>query len=379
MSKYASKEFRVGDYWLSQRGNSPAWCRTWFNTATRQTQRVSLGTADFEQAKKALAEWFIQNHRPQNASLQTTTLADVLGAYYKAHGEKLRSAEMARIGGNIWLDFWADKSLAEVAKAAEQERFVEWLYGRGASKGYVSRILSVGRAAINRAYKRGEIERTIHVLDVSVGEVDPKGRPLAKEEVHGLLNACGDRQQHIRLFIVLMLGTLARPDAIRELTYEQIDFVNGLVHLNPKGRVQTKKYRPTVKLPDTLRGLLDPKGSGYVVKWAGEQVKSIKTAWREIRDKAGLDKSVNPYSLRHTMARHLRAAGVPPWEVAAQLGHKAAGYSITERYASHSPDYLQKAVQAIDEYLACVLRVSDAQKMVDVTGIEPVTPPMSRE
>ena len=36
-------------------------------------------------------------------------------------------------------------------------------------------------------------------------------------------------------------------------TYSQIDLTNNLIHLNPTGRQQNKKYRPTVRLPQQLR------------------------------------------------------------------------------------------------------------------------------
>ncbi|MEL6979102.1 MAG: hypothetical protein AAGM38_10530 [Pseudomonadota bacterium] len=68
------------------------------------------------------------------------------------------------------------------------------------------------------------------------------------------------------------------------------------------------------------------------------------------------------YSFRRTVARHLRAQGVQAWEVAAQLGHKTAG--VTDRYAPFSPDYLARALAAIDAFLAEAareLRVREAE------------------
>lgn len=50
------------------------------------------------------------------------------------------------------------------------------------------------------------------------------------------------------------------------------------------------------------------------------------------------------------MAVGLRKRGVPPWEVSGMLGHRASGYRTTEIYAKSDPDYLGKAVVAIDDY-----------------------------
>ena len=67
-----------------------------------------------------------------------------------------------------------------------------------------------------------------------------------------------------------------------------------------------------------------------------------------MREAAGLDGDVNPYSIRHTVARWMRQNGVPAWEVAAQLGHKSRDYRTTELYAAFDPSYLSNAVRAID-------------------------------
>ena len=66
--------------------------------------------------------------------------------------------------------------------------------------------------------------------------------------------------------------------------------------------------------------------------------------------RADLDAEVNPYSLRHTMARWLRKEGVPAWEVAAQLGHKQREFNTTEIYAPFDPSYLSASVQAVDRF-----------------------------
>ena len=162
-----------------------------------------------------------------------------------------------------------------------------------------------------------------------------------------------------------MIGTAARPQAVLDLTYEQIDFKRNIIDLNPKGREQTQKVRAVVKLPKTLKPILlaeQERGDcQHIVSFHGLPVKSTKTAWGKLRSQAKLDTRVLPYSIRRTMARFLRMQGVPAWEVAEQLGHRATGYRITELYTAHSPDYLEQSVVAIDAFfdqLACEMRVN---------------------
>ena len=82
---------RIGDYWLSQRGNSDNWCRTWFDAGTRQTRRASLGTDDLEEAKHALARWVTENVGTRNANPGDVPVATVFARYQAKHGQFVRS------------------------------------------------------------------------------------------------------------------------------------------------------------------------------------------------------------------------------------------------------------------------------------------------
>ena len=179
----------------------------------------------------------------------------------------------------------------------------------------IKRIVGVGRAAVNRAWKNGELASVPHFREVRVGEVPPKGRPLDIDEVATLFNAM--HASHLRLFCLLMLGTASRPDVLCKV--------------------------------------LQCAPEGYLVQFRGRPVKQIMTSWRNTRLLAGLDAAVQPYSLRHTMARWLRKSGVSAWEVVAQLGHKQREFSTTEMYAPFDPSYLTTSKTAIDAFMVEVV------------------------
>ncbi len=158
-----------------------------------------------------------------------------------------------------------------------------------------------------------------------------------------------------------MLATAARPDAVLDLTFEQCDIENRIINLNPTGREQTNKYRPTVRMPEHLVHFIEKKKQitlcTHIISYKQKPVNSIRSAWRLMRVEAGLDDQVQPYSLRHTMARWMRSQSVPAWEVSAQLGHKQPDMRTTEIYAPNDPMHLSKAAAAIDDFL-CQLRVN---------------------
>lgn len=155
----------------------------------------------------------------------------------------------------------------------------------------------------------------------------------------------------------LLLATGARNEAITSQTWPQIDFENGLVHLNPKGRKQTSKRRPTVPLVPFLREVLEPmdKTTPAVIMFRGQKVVHINKGIRAALRRAHMDWEVTACFYSHTVARWLRKEGVPPWETAMQLGHKVTGFSMTERYASWSPDYLEKSSAAIEKLLRAAI------------------------
>ena len=391
-------EFRIGKYFLGKRDNSPVWCACWFDNASRQTKRTSLGERDVQKAKIALAafvtrEGEIGEHRPEDM-----TLATALERYWYRKAKDLPSADQAKIASRLILDHFQTATVAELTLPA-QERFIEALRGRGYSGGYISRTLSVLRAALNHCHHHGELTSAPFVLDVQKGA--PRERVLSVEELARLWDAIED--DHLRWFVLVALNTAARPDAILDLTRFQIDLDRGLIDLNPSGRTQTKKFRPTVPITSTLRRWLPLATGDHLVNYRGRPVKSIKTTWRRMRERAGFNDEVISYTLRHTVATELRARGVPEWECSGILGHRH-GNSTTEIYAKYRPGYLGEAVRAIDKLMSEIDRCGEhrpisypkpeelrargvpallrsgsetLENVVGAAGIEPATPTMS--
>lgn len=90
------QRFQIGAYWLSQRPNSAAWCRTWLDAGNRQTRRASLGTDDVEQAKLALAEWVTLHGRRDREHPKDVPLGDVFVRYMRQHGKDTRGKVQQR-------------------------------------------------------------------------------------------------------------------------------------------------------------------------------------------------------------------------------------------------------------------------------------------
>lgn len=352
---------QIGDYWLSKRPGSQQWCRTWYDADTRQTKRASLGTDDFQAAKIALAEWVVRHAKLGKQTPQDTPLEQVLVRYWHRKGKELKSKEVTEIALAYWSEFFAGSVVSELDRPKQRE-FMAWLRARRTpplSDGYIKRIMGIGAAALNDAYKEGELASVPYVIPGE--DAPPRDRVLSLDESAGLWLA--SELPHERMMLALLYGTLGRTEALLELHKEYADFDRRLLAQNPPGRKQTKKYRPTVPICGFLLPWLESAPAGPLVAWRGKPIKSFKTAWRALRKRAWLGPDVVPKTVRHTMATELRAAGVPEAEIQGFLGHRAFG-GKTEVYAKYRPDYLGEATVAIDGYM-------DRVRASCVLGLEP--------
>ena len=75
--------------------------------------------------------------------------------------------------------------MSTVRDIAQQERFHEFLREQGMKGTTINRVLSVGKAAINRARKRGKIAAAPFVQMVKVNSlvIPPMGRAMSVEKI----------------------------------------------------------------------------------------------------------------------------------------------------------------------------------------------------
>lgn len=210
--------------------------------------------------------------------------------------------------------------------------------------GTIRKHLSILRAALRWAYKRGLVHKEPHIWLPPAPP--PRDRRLSREEFQRLEIAAGN-SNHLFLFLWLARYTAARAGALLGLRWAECDFERRVISLGGTGR---QKRRARVPMHPNLAFALviakEAAETDHVIEWAGKPVKSIKNAFRRAVKEAGLGKEVTPHVLRHTAASWMAEAGIPMAEIAAVLGHSDP--SITFRvYAKYSPDYLQKAVRAL--------------------------------
>ena len=211
------------------------------------------------------------------------------------------------------------------------------------------RVVGVGRTAMNRAWKRGEVRQVPFV------ELPPDGEPFehvaTRAHLVAILNA--DIPAHVWTYVLIRLCTGCRGDAALELQPFQVDWPTRTIRLNPPGRRQTNKRRPTVPLPHALAAHLTTlQGLQFYAGYQGRPTRSLKTTWRKMRARLALPVWFAPRVLRHTFGAEMRRRAVPGWDVSGQFGHTGQAEATTERYSPHFGERIREAVDAWMEDLA---------------------------
>ncbi len=176
-----------------------------------------------------------------------------------------------------------------------------------------------------------------------------RSRTLAADEIACLLSVSCPR---LRTFIQIAIATGARLSAICELTWDRVDFEQGIIDFNsPHPRADQRKRRAIVPISDRLQGILlarreETRGERVVGLGSG----FVGTLFRSARKQAGLGPDVTPHTLRHTAASHMIRQRIPLIEVSKMLGHSSV--RITEEVYIHVlPHDLRQAANALSNLI----------------------------
>lgn len=308
-----------------------SWYAVW--TEHGRTRRIALRTKDRAVAEQRLADLARQAAGP------LTSIADIYDAYLKEKAPSFASPERVPAAWKRLKPHFATLRPEHITRQLCRQ-YAKERRRAGAKDATILKELSTLRAIV-----RWQDPRTPAVFELP-SPPPPRDRYLTRQEYQKLLKAC--RAPHIRLFVLLAIGTAGRSTALLELTWDRVDFKRGLIQLG--GKIKGKKGRATVPMTETVRGelekALEAARTEYVIEYADRPVKQIRKAFKDACGRAGL-KDVSPHTLRHTAAVWMAESGVPMSEISAYLGH--ADSRITERvYVQYSPDYLRKAARALE-------------------------------
>jgi len=298
--------------------------------------RHSLGTSDRASAEAA-ARTFWQRRSLNGAA---HTVGEAVAAYLKEKAG-IASIKRAQVAWKASEPFWGKIPVARVDIKTSEDYRTRRAHCRAIT---VRNELAVIRAALNWAEKHKLIGKAPFI---QMPKLPPSTvSHISKVDFRKLLE--GASRPHIKLFMALAVATGARSNALLDLTWDRVDFDRGLIHLNPRDRVQTSKYRAVVTMNAQIREILAEAKNGamsdYVIEHGRGKVGSVKKGFGNACDRSGIQ--ATPHMLRHSAAVWMAEENIPMTQIAQFLGHTDS--RITERvYARFSPTFLSKAAESL--------------------------------
>ncbi len=317
----------------------------------RPTRRVSTRTDDLAHARRALIDYAHRRRLPSRPHASEVRVRDTLERYVRTGlaGKSRRDGEHSLQFLEAFLAEHAILTVHELTPAMIRE-YPTWRQdhariNRPLSTATVNKDLEVLRAALNAHRKEGLVAEVPHVT--LLPKPRPRERFLTPDEVERLLDQCCE--PHLFRFVMIALHTLQRPGAVLDLRCGQVDLFTRRIDFRPPGWIPSNKRRPVVPITATLVPVLEEaireSQSGHVIEHQGRPVGRLHKSFQRACQRAEL-KGVTPYTLRHTGATLLAAAGVPLWQISGMMGHSIT--RTTEVYAKHAPEFLKDAAAGIE-------------------------------
>lgn len=271
------------------------------------------------------------------------TVSDIWRAYIDHLGNRPNAKTLGYTGKAIlphFGEYRPDQITTEQCRAYASKRQFE-----GRKQGTVHTELGHLRSALRFAQQQRMIDHAPHIERPT--KPAPKERYLEAPEIAKLIECTS--APHIKLAVLLLLGTAGRVSAVLELTWDRVDLDRGVINLRLESD-QTRKGRAIVPIGRGLRAALqtakDASLTDYVVEYGGNPVKSIKKGFYNAVKRAKLV-DVDIHCLRHTAAVVMVSNGIEMERVAQFLGH--SNPTITYQvYARYQPQHLQDAADILD-------------------------------
>lgn len=315
-------------------------CLTWDDPSVPGgRRRYRLGTSDAKEASRLAPARYAELTRPRGS-----TVADLWTGYEKDMAGRAVVGTMKYTWKALESRFGAME--AEAITIDDCRAHTDARRRAGIKDGTIHTELGHLRMVLLWAGKRDLIAKVPAIERPSKPE--PKSDHLTREEVRSLIDAA--KVPHIKLAIMVLIGTGARNEAAMQLTWDRVDLDRRMIQLrNPFDRAK-RKGRATVPMNDTLFAALETSKKGaltpFVIEWAGEPVKSIKRGLKAAGTAIGRP-DVSPHMLRHSAAVWLAEDGHSMWEIAEFLGHGNVK-TTTSIYARFSPTHLRKLADSLN-------------------------------
>ncbi len=371
--------------WLrpARKGHKSVWI---IRDGERQ-KSTGCGPREREEAERKLADYITTVYQPEKLGAGDTSkikVADVILRYSQEVAPKFSRPKDISGRLNRLLDYFSTKKLSEINKrlcrsyvthreaqrrvelAARAKKLRRPVTDKRGARQSARRELEDLRAAINHYF---EEEAVPPVVNVWLPEKSiPRDKWMTESEAAKLLRTAWRRTQpmpkggrrhvarHIARFILVGLYTGTRAAAICNAAIRPtvnrgyVDLEQGVYYRKPRGKAETNKRQPSIRLPDKLLGHLRRWArlglcEHCVVEWEGQPVLRVSKAFRSVAEASGLP-DVTPHVLRHTSISWALQRGAKGFDVSDFYG--VSEKTLRAVYAHHSPDHQAEVTTRMD-------------------------------
>jgi len=228
----------------------------------------------------------------------------------------------------------------------------------------VEYMLAVARQIINHCIDDGLVANYQNPIRKRSGQAkkilpkvdNAKEGFLSYRQARKLLAALKEEHIPAYRFAVLMLFTGARFDEVANLTWQEVDLDNGLLHIKPSKNGEPRKVAitpPVREVLEELRDGVEDEQSPVIPNSRGKRWERMPKQFQEVADRvfpknktAGKHR-ITPHTLRHTHASWMAMNGADLLQIKEQLGHKKL--DMTLRYSHLIPDRRHNETRKIAE------------------------------
>ncbi|WP_454888208.1 hypothetical protein [Sphingobium herbicidovorans] len=365
----------------------------WYCKNAGRIRRKSAGTSDVRLASEALDLHFLEATKPSSpAAVEVYTVSKAMTDYWLTTGSKRVSSDAIRARLKLLSRFldhevesgrMRDPILPMDLDDDVIDRFRSWgvedpiltrkrglsgewtVSSRSRAASTVEESVIQLKAALNYAAVKGRaaVPQLKHLTRDEV--TAPRSYRLSIEMLAKMLDytATGagkyaghaDRLVPLRRYLIGAISTLARPDAIMDMSVQSDRsqwYADAMVFdLNPAGRIQTRKRRSVLPIPPMLDHWLRATDGKLVCRevtrrdsdgreWIEQiPVTSVKKAWSAMAQDLGIPTGWGPKLIRYSVATIITKNRVDLFELEMALGHRVLKRT-TSIYAIFDPDYL---------------------------------------
>ncbi|MFQ6552930.1 tyrosine-type recombinase/integrase [Aestuariibius insulae] len=316
-------------------------CVYWDDADSGKRRRHQLKAGTVREAEAEAIE--VYRRETFVARKSAPIVSEIWNAYREDLGDKPTAITMGWTGKAILPHFGALRS--DLIERSHCRAYADMRITEGKSIGTVHTELGHLQSALKWAEKVRMIDRATHIFRPSKPESDK--RILSRGEAAALID--GAFEPHIRLAIILMLGTAARIGSLLDLTWDRVSFEGNNINLRLPDTV-TRKGRANVPMNAMVRAALssaqDAALSDYVVEYAGGPIKSIRSGFQGAVARSGIG-HIRIHDIRHTAAVTMLSEGVNMTKVSQMLGHSNTATTF-KVYGRYLPGHMQDAADVLD-------------------------------